>query len=145
MPVEAIAVLNSAQIQDLHQLYQETWWGKGRSLVEIQKMLSHSDLIVGLCDTQTQKLVGFGRVLTDYVYRAVIWDVIVEPTYQGQGLGRTLMTEITNHPALQYVECFMLVCLPEVVPFYEKLGFTDEIGSMQLMIKTKSKSEFFSS
>ncbi len=131
MAFEAIAQLSEAQIQDLHQLYQSAWWSQGRTLADMRRMLQHSDVIVGLCDRQTGKLVGFARVLTDYVYRAVILDVIVDRAYQGQGLGSSLIETILNHPSLQSVETFLLTCLPEIVPFYQKFGF--DLGQMQLM------------
>ncbi len=93
MKIEAIAQLNRTQIQDLHQLYQWTWWGKERTLPDIQKMLQNTDLIVGYCEVKTKKIVAFARVLTDYVYRAVIWDVIVAESYRKQGLGKALMED----------------------------------------------------
>lgn len=93
MKIEAIAQLTETQIQDLHQLYQWTWWGKERTLPDIQKMLQNTDLIVAFCEVKTEKLVAFARVLTDYVYRAVIWDVIVAESYRKQGLGKALMED----------------------------------------------------
>ena len=50
---------------------------------------------------------------------------MVAPNYQKQGLGSQLIKEIVNHSKLQNVGTFMLVCLPEMIPFYEKLGFGD--------------------
>jgi hypothetical protein len=40
---EVITQLNEEQVRDLHQLYQKTWWGKGRELWVIRRMLHHSD------------------------------------------------------------------------------------------------------
>lgn len=39
---------------------------------------------------------AFARILTDYVYKALILDVIVEPAYRGRGLGRLLMESIPH-------------------------------------------------
>ena len=69
------------------------------------------------------QLVGFGRVLTDYVYRASIWDVIVDPEYQGQDIGTQIMEKILHHPSLKRVELFWL-CTRDKQTFYEKLGFS---------------------
>ncbi len=87
-------------------------------------MLQNTDIIIGFCEVETQKLVGFTRVITDYVYRAVLWDVMVEESYRGQGLGKALVEAVINHPSLQEVEAISLVCLPEMVPFYENLGLS---------------------
>ena len=105
-------------------------------------MLHHSDLIVGIHRPDDQKLIGFSRVLTDYIYRAVIWDVVVDSAYQKRGLGQTLIESILNHPRLEPVEAFLLVCLPETVPFYEKLGFTADVGNLKLMKRVKSSSSY---
>ncbi|MCG5059948.1 MAG: GNAT family N-acetyltransferase [Limnoraphis sp. WC205] len=144
MNIEIISQLNQSQVQDLVQLYQSTWWGKGRTLEEVQKMLQHSDMIIGLSNTDNQKLIGFARVLTDYIYRAVIWDVMVDEAYQKQGLGQTLIQSILEHPQLQSIEAFLLVCLPETIPFYEKLGFTSDVGELKLMKRVKPTSSYHS-
>jgi ribosomal protein S18 acetylase RimI-like enzyme len=107
-------------------------------------MLQHSDMIIGLSNTDNQKLIGFARVLTDYIYRAVIWDVMVDEAYQKQGLGQTLIQSILEHPQLQSIEAFLLVCLPETIPFYEKLGFTSDVGELKLMKRVKPTSSYHS-
>ncbi|MEM8779507.1 MAG: GNAT family N-acetyltransferase, partial [Cyanobacteria bacterium P01_G01_bin.49] len=109
------------------------WWGKGREVKDIHTMLDNSDVNLGICHKQTQKLVGFTRVLTDFIYRAVIWDVMVAPDYQKQGLGSQLINEVLNHHKLQKVETFILVCLPDMMPFYEKLGFSNHDGKYRFM------------
>ena len=59
-------------------------------------MLRQSDLLIGLCDSERRHLMAFARILTDYVYKALILDVIVEPAYRGRGLGRLLMESIPH-------------------------------------------------
>lgn len=136
-----VSQLSPEQIQQLHQLYQITWWGKHRTISDIERMLKHSDIIVGVCDNQTHKLVSFARILTDYVYRAVLWDVIVDPNYQGQGLGKKLVETIINHPDLKQIETILLVCLPDMVSFYEKFGFTTHDNKIALMTLAGNWSE----
>ena len=43
-----------------------------------------------------------------------------QPILDWLGLGLT----IAHHPQLQKLEVLMLICTPELVPFYEKWGFT---------------------
>jgi len=85
-------------------------------------MLDHSDVV--LCAWDGDRLVGFGRVLTDFVYRATIWDVIVDQAYQKQGIGTELVQRILTHPQLNKVELFWL-CTRRP-GFYEKLGFSSK-------------------
>jgi GNAT superfamily N-acetyltransferase len=123
--------LTERQVQDLVQMYENEWWTKGRELPQVQEMLRHSNLIVGICEGK--RLVAFARVLTDFVYKALTFDVIVDPTYRSQGIGRMLLDHIVNHPALQSVKHLELYCLPEVVSFYERWGFSADLGKLRLM------------
>ncbi len=133
MNYEMIEQLNAAQIEDLYGLYQLSWWGNEREIPDIKIMLENSDINLGICEKESQKLVGFTRILTDYIYRAVILDVMVASEHQKQGLGSQLVKEIINHSKLKNVGTFMLCCLPEMIPFYEKLGFSDHDGKYKLM------------
>lgn len=139
--VEVIHQLTEAQIQNLCNLYQSTWWAKGRQPEQVRQMLAHSDITVGLCNPQTRELVGFARVLTDEVYRAFLLDVIVQEALRNCGLGQRLMEAIVNHPQLQEVEAFILFCLPEMVPFYEKWGFSNELKCTQLLVRSSDQTQ----
>ncbi|MBM4132672.1 MAG: GNAT family N-acetyltransferase [Nitrospira sp.] len=105
----------------LVRLYAQAPWAAGRTADDARDMLAHSDLVLSVWDGS--KLVGFGRVLTDYVYRASIWDVIVDKDYQGQDIGTQIMQRILSHPSLKRVELFWL-CTRDKQAFYEKLGFS---------------------
>lgn len=60
----------------------------GEKYDDVQEMLKHPDEVVAFCDSQTGRLVAFACILTDYVYGALIFDVIVDPSYRGQGVGQ---------------------------------------------------------
>lgn len=132
---EAIEYLTDEQIEDLYRLYQNQWWTRKRQRADIERMLQYSNLIVAFCDPQSKRLLAFSRILTDRVYRALIFDVIVDASHRGKGLGRILMDAIVNHPVLQSVGSLGLICLPEMIPFYQKWGFTDDVGQLRLMRK----------
>ncbi len=107
----------------LLRLFDQAPWAKGRTLEDAREMLAHTDLAISAWDGD--RLVGFGRVLTDYVYRASIWDVIVDQAYQGQDIGSAIMQHILQHPRLARVELFWL-CTRDKQAFYEKLGFSSK-------------------
>lgn len=65
------------------------------------------------------KLVGCIRVLSDQVFRSVIYDLAVLPEYQGQGIGSTLVKKcLDTYPASEW-----LVGTETAKGFYQKLGF----------------------
>jgi ribosomal protein S18 acetylase RimI-like enzyme len=106
---------------ELVRLYAQAPWAAGRTVEDATDMLANTDLALSVWDGP--RLVGFGRVLTDYVYRASIWDVIVDKQYQGQDIGTQIMQRILQHPSLRRVELFWL-CTRDKQAFYEKLGFS---------------------
>jgi len=106
----------------LVRLYQQAPWAKGRTREDAREMLRHTDVAVTAWDND--RLIGFGRVLTDYVYRATIWDVIVDKAYQGQGVGTDIVQRILTHPRLKKVELFWLCT--RMPGFYETLGFSSK-------------------
>lgn len=106
----------------LLRLFHQAPWAKNRTVADATEMLRQSDLV--LCAWDGDRLVGFARVLTDFVYRATIWDVIVDQAYQKQGIGTQLVQRMLNHPRLNKVELFWL-CTRRP-GFYEKLGFSSK-------------------
>ena len=79
-------------------------------------------------------LIGFARVLTDRVYRATLWDVVVHPDYQKRGVGEELVNRALAHPVLSKVEKFWLNTRDKF-GFYEKFGF---VRSDQGMVRAHS-------
>lgn len=82
------------------------------------------------------QLIGFARVLTDYIFKAMIFDVIVSEKHRGLGLGDKLIEPIKSHPALHQVRHFELYGLPDMEAFYERHGFTIKTGGVKLMRHT---------
>ncbi len=119
--------------EKLLALFRQAPWAKGRTLDDAREMLRHTDLAV--CAWDGDRLVGFGRVLTDFVYRATIWDVIVDKAYQKQGIGTEIVQRILQHPRLKKVELFWL-CTRRP-GFYEKLGFSSHEQTGMVWSRTK--------
>lgn len=112
-----------------------------RSLGDVRVMVKHSSLTVGLVDRSDDRLVGCCRVLTDFIFRATIYDVMVDQDLQGQGLGKRLLDLLTSHPKLQQVSLIDLACEPALFPFYERCGFKVCDGRAEWMIKVQRAEE----
>jgi GNAT superfamily N-acetyltransferase len=130
-----VEILTESQVSDLMDLYKNEFWSDKRTRGDVVKMLASTDVIIGLVD-ECDRLIGITRVLTDFVYRAMIFDVIIKPTHRKMGLGAKLMDAVLNHPKLQTVENFALNCLPNMIPFYERWGFSDDVGEMKFLRRT---------
>jgi GNAT superfamily N-acetyltransferase len=122
--------LSEAQVGQLHSLFQNEWWSAGRSLADVRVMLQNSDFIFGVVAPGSQELLAFARILTDRVFKAVIFDVIVHPAHRGAGLGSKLMAHILAHDEIARVQHVELYCLPERALFYQRHDFTAELGEL---------------
>ena len=130
--------IDDSHIGDLMTLYRQTYWAKDRREVDVRRMLQRTDLVFALVDTDSERLVGFARVLTDTVYKAFVFDVMVHPEYRGRGLSGRLLTAITSHPELETVKHFELYCRSDVVELYRKWGFGTELGG-QIFMRREGK------
>ena len=66
--------------------------------------------------------VGFGRLLTDYAFRAHLADIYVQPAARGLGLGKALMETILAHPELTTVRNWTLTTA-DAQGLYARYGF----------------------
>lgn len=82
MPLRPIDRLSEKQVEELTTLYQKEWWSQGRRLDDVRRMLAGTDLVFAFEDAQSGELAAFARVLTDGVYRAYLFDVIVKETHR---------------------------------------------------------------
>ncbi len=114
-------------------LYRQAPWATTRTQDDTCDMLAHTDVAITAWDGS--RLVGLGRVLTDYVYRASIWDVIVDTDYQGQDIGTHIIQRILDHPDLKRVELFGLCTRSP--GFYEKLGFSSKEQTGMVWARSK--------
>jgi GNAT superfamily N-acetyltransferase len=136
MNYKIVENLTESQISQLVELYSKEFWSKKRQLQDVIKMVAGSDVIIALVD-ESDNLIAFTRILTDFVYRATVYDVIVKDTHRYLGIGTKLMDAIVNHPRLASVEMIALYCLPEMIPFYQRWGFKADLGEMRLMCRVK--------
>ena len=122
---------------DLMELYRHEWWTNTRREEDVVRMLAHTDLVIGVCTEPGGQLVGFARVLTDRAFKALILDVIIEKGHRSTGLGRRLVQYVLDHPMLAEVGHVELYCRPELIPFYEKWGFSMTPADVNLMRKAR--------
>ncbi|MDR3594337.1 GNAT family N-acetyltransferase [Clostridium sp.] len=114
--------LSECQMIDLLDIYKEESWSKNREIDDVRKMIEKS-WIIAIIDSNNGKIIAFARVLSDFVYRAFIYDVIVSKNYRGLKFGKLIINSIINHRDFKNVERIELNCIDDKVLFYKKLGF----------------------
>ena len=111
-----------ATAEELCSLYREYDWWSDRDEADVRRALQHTDETVLLCEDGSGEPLAAARVLTDYTFYAMVYDVIVTEARRGDGLGAELMATVRNHPRLQDVNPALLA-REGLVPFYEDCGF----------------------
>ena len=134
--LELHRTLSPSQIDQLVELFQGEWWTKGRTKRDVEQALRSGGPLFAYVDPENDELVAFARSMTDGVYKAMIFDIIVKAPWRGTGLGAMLMDTVLNDPLLINIQHRELYCLEEMVPFYEKWGFTSALTGLHFMRKS---------
>ncbi len=87
-----------------------------------------AELAVVALDEETGQVVGFATAVGDGVMVAFVPLLEVLPAYRHQGIGTELMRRILAGLDGRY--SIDLVCDPEMIGFYERLGATGGIAAM---------------
>ncbi|MBE9167419.1 GNAT family N-acetyltransferase [Pleurocapsales cyanobacterium LEGE 06147] len=128
--------LDKAKI-DLHQLRNlliiGAFWARQRKIEDLAIAIANSDPVVSVWDKQ--RLIGFARATSDCVYRAAIWDVVIDPEYRGVGLGRKLVETVVSHPRVNQVERVYLTTTHQQ-SFYERIGFKRNDTTTMILYNT---------
>lgn len=136
--LELVDELTPSQVDQLVELYRAEWWTTDRERNDVERMLAGSDVVLALQERRSGRLAAFARALTDGVYKALIFDVIVDSAYRSQGAGSILMSALLDHPTLEKVRHLELYCLQEIAPFYRRWGFSEDVGGVLLMRATRN-------
>lgn len=115
-------------------LSNESYWAKGRSLELVKKSIENS-LCFGAYDSNN-KLVGFARIVTDYVVFAWLMDLFVDKKHKGQGVGKLLTEYIVNYNQLKAVNGIGLRT-KDAHELYKRFGFEEIPNPETWMLKTK--------
>tara|TARA_B100000945_G_scaffold318630_1_gene323913 strand:- start:1270 stop:1728 length:459 start_codon:yes stop_codon:yes gene_type:complete len=108
-------------IQKLAKLLKNnTSWASIRSEKDIKTMLRKSSVIVSIWSDN--QMIGFGRATTDEIFRAVLWDVVVDKRYQEKGFGKKIVQAILQSNKVSKVEK-VYIMTTNCKNFYSNLGF----------------------
>ena len=117
------------KLQEL--LNKNAFWAKNRTINDLKKCLANSDVVVSLW--VGTEIVGFGRALTDGIYRGVLWDIVIDQTHQGQGCGTLIVKNLLSSKKIKNTKKLYLMTTNKKL-FYSQFDFK-EVTSQKLMIR----------
>jgi len=111
-------------VDQLYYLFSAAGWTGSEStpdpyiLQNFNVPFINSTLVISAWDND--RLVGAIRVLSDRIIRSVIYDLVVDPQYQGLGIGKELIRRCIAHfPNSEW----LVQTEQHISGYYEKLGF----------------------
>ena len=129
--VQNYFISTDKSLLDVHiiqKFISNTYWGKERSVDDVQKTIANSYCFGMYTDKREQ--IGFARIVTDYIYFGYFMDVIVLDKFQGQGLGKMLVEYILRDPIIKNLKTLALKTR-DAHELYERYGF-NKIGDSPL-------------
>eukprot|EP01026_Neomeris_dumetosa_P044669 TRINITY_DN3781_c0_g1_i3.p4 TRINITY_DN3781_c0_g1~~TRINITY_DN3781_c0_g1_i3.p4 ORF type:complete len:315 (+),score=32.77 TRINITY_DN3781_c0_g1_i3:1072-2016(+) len=119
----------TVKVREVLNLCEKVGWPT-RSQVKLEAALRQSFLVSTLhlqkSDEKgeiSEKLIGLARATSDHAFNATIWDVVVDPEFQGQGLGKALVEHMVRSLLARDIGNITLFADAKVVDFYKQLGF----------------------
>jgi GNAT superfamily N-acetyltransferase len=110
--------LNTIDWSHICNLFYKVNW---RTRIEEEIKLAFSKSSVTLFIYLDDRIIAFGRSIDDGRYYAQLGDIIVDPEFQGNGLGKSLVTMINEK--LENYHFVTLTAAPGKGDFYKSLGW----------------------
>ena len=103
-------------------LDRNAFWAKSRTLKELKKCLANSDIVVSLW--VGNEIVGFGRALTDGIFRGVLWDIVIDQNHQGKGFGTLIVSKLLSSNKIKQTKKVYLMTTNKKL-FYSQFNFKE--------------------
>ena len=111
-------------------LDNNAFWAKNRTINDLKKCLAKSDVVISIW--VGNEIVGFGRALTDGIYRGVLWDIVIDQNHQGKGFGKLIVNNLLSSKEIKKTKKIYLMTTNKKL-FYSQMDFK-EVTSQNLLI-----------
>ncbi|KOO43528.1 GNAT family N-acetyltransferase [Priestia koreensis] len=109
--------IENVDVNQVQCVYQSVGWNRHTPDV-IQTIFAASNVIC--LAFHQEKVVGIGRAISDGVFNAAIYDVVVHHDFQGQRIGQAIMKNLLGR--LEDVSCVHLISTTRNEAFYSQFG-----------------------
>ncbi|WP_129692435.1 GNAT family N-acetyltransferase [Gottfriedia acidiceleris] len=117
MDIEIHSDFANANLDEMKEVYASVGWTKHTN--EIIRQVFEASNVVALVKVNG-RIIGIGRGITDGVFNAAIYDVVVHRDFQRQGIAKKIMEFLLDK--LSNFSCIHLISTTGNEGFYRKLG-----------------------
>lgn len=126
-------------IDRVEAFLRRSYWASERPRDEIERSLENS-LCFGAYRKPHGLMVGFCRVVTDYVSFGWVADVFVDEGLRGAGVGKGLIQAVVSHPELAGLQ--LVLTTRDAHGLYEQFGFRVLPKPKRWMIRNDESAAF---
>ena len=112
-------------------LDRNAFWAKRRTIMDLKKCHANSDVVISLWIGD--EIVGFGRALTDGVFRGVLWDIVIDENHQGRGFGSLIVKNLLSSKKIKNTKKLYLMTTNKKM-FYSQFNLK-EVTSQNLLVR----------
>jgi GNAT superfamily N-acetyltransferase len=110
-------------IEKYFPLFLSTGWNDEYNLTSAQLNDVIQKSYFAVCAYDGDELIGFGRIVSDGILYAMVYEMIVNPAYQGKGIGKEILNRLIQKCKNENIRDIQLFCAKGKRGFYESCGF----------------------
>ena len=127
----------SENIDSIKEVYESVGW-LGHDKEKIENIFHNSSHVVIV--KNYDEVIAIARALSDGVFNAAIYDVVVKKTYQQKGISRKMIEILLED--LKQISCIHLISTTGNEELYRKLGFKKLKTGMAIYKSIKLDNEY---
>lgn len=118
MEFKLITYFDESYIDSFYETYQSVGWLKHDKETICEIFHNSTHVVFAIYDN---KVIGFARALSDGVFNAAIYDVVVNKDFQNNQIGMHMLEHILKE--IGSLSCIHLISTIDNLEFYQKAGF----------------------
>ena len=118
MEFKLITYFDESYIDSIYETYQSVGWLKHDKETICEIFHNSTHVVFAIYDN---KVIGFARALSDGVFNAAIYDLIVNKDFQNNQIGMHMLEHILKE--IGSLSCIHLISTIDNLEFYQKAGF----------------------
>jgi ribosomal protein S18 acetylase RimI-like enzyme len=130
--------INVEDLAEMKEVYMSVGWMKHSE--EVIRQVFESSNVKVIVKADNNRIIGFGRAISDGVFNAAIYDLVVHKEFQDRGIAKKILNHLLEK--LADVSCVHLISTSGNEDFYKKHGFKKVKTGMARYKRTELEDEY---